>query len=111
MRIKTNPMILPKDLIEQVEKNIGHDNWCNMLKHPHSSRDCNCYMEEILELISLAYRRGAEDMGKAIDEVQKRNPALVSQPAPYKGSDANVWREGWNASIRLIQERKDNFLK
>jgi len=32
-------------------------------------------------------------------EKLRRKPHVVTQPAEYKGSDANVWREGVNQAI------------
>jgi len=32
-------------------------------------------------------------------KVLRRKAHVVTQPASYKGSDANVWREGYNQAI------------
>lgn len=60
--------------------------------------------------ISLAYRRGVEDLGKQAMEI------LVSEKEElllYYHPDANGTRieKSFNEAFRLIQERKDNFLK
>lgn len=57
--------------------------------------------------ISLAYRRGAEDMGKAIDEVKLKDRS----DQDTKHAEASYWDAGYNTAIQDIQERKEQFLR
>jgi hypothetical protein len=36
-------------------------------------------------------------------EVERKKRKYVTQPAKYKGSDANVWREGYNSFLEDIK--------
>lgn len=109
-------MTIPKDFIEQAEKEF--EDFTKLAHHKWSSDaigDMYEVSQEFLDLqfkklfireVSLAYRRGAEDMGKAIDEVE--NPYSI---IAYPHVDTIKRRDGFEEALALIQERKEQFLK
>lgn len=45
------------------------------------------------------------------EEVGEMNRKFVTEPRVYKGSDANVWREGFNSAISQVIDLIDNVIK
>mgnify|MGYP001165935746 CR=1 FL=1 len=68
---------------EVVSKNYGRWDWYS----------------EMLHLISQNFISKSE-LRKEIDKIKR---GFVTQPAEYEGSDANVWREGYNLALEDLK--------
>ena len=62
--------------------------------------------EQALDFWRKALKENTETTCKAM-LVEKRK--YVTQPAEYKGSNANVWREGFNQCCALQKEKAKNL--
>lgn len=47
----------------------------------------------------------ADWLRSEIEKLEKLRRKFVTQPALYKGSDANVWREGYNEALTSVITR------
>ena len=62
------------------------------------------YVDEAIEFIqNLLSKQKEALLTKLEGEVEKKERHLVSEPADYKRSDANVWREGFNEAIDQVK--------
>ena len=61
-----------------------------------ASRDCFKDIEKVFEK---ALNTQTTTLKKKVEGLRRK---FVSQPAEYKGSDANVWRDGYNSALEDI---------
>lgn len=45
------------------------------------------------------------------ESLRMEDRKYVTQPAEYNGSDANVWREGYNVALTELEIKKAEFFK
>ena len=57
------------------------------------------YNANVIEKISSLLQQQRKEI---VEMIEGKNRKFVSEPAEYKESDANVWREGYNQALQEI---------